>query len=64
MPAAEARRIIEDDLAAIERKRLASMTLLERQLERVRKGATVSVKPVMRRADPSYTLGGVAPVAT
>lgn len=50
--AAEARRIIEAD-----------MSPFDRQLARVRAGAKlVEVRP-MRRADPAFTLGGIAPEA-
>ncbi|MBE7186369.1 MAG: hypothetical protein INR68_18410 [Methylobacterium mesophilicum] len=58
--AAEARRMILDDIAAQERARLAAMTPFERQLARVAAGAKlVEVKP-LRRADPNFTLGGVS----
>lgn len=50
--AAEARRIVE-----------ASMTSFDRQMARVAAGARIVVKPVIRRPDYSYTLGGVAPEA-
>lgn len=36
----------------------------QRQLERVRAGAPISEKPVIRRADPDYTLGGVTELAS
>lgn len=48
--AVEARRILEAD-----------MTPFERQLARVRGGATLTTKFTMRRPDHAFTLGGVAP---
>lgn len=60
---AEGERIMREDLAAIERRRLAAMTPHERQMERVRNGAQLVDKFVPRRADPTFTLGGVAPEA-
>lgn len=50
--AAEARRMIEED-----------MTPFERQLARVRAGAAVVPKFSARRADHDFTLGGIAPEA-
>jgi hypothetical protein len=47
--AAEARRMIEAD-----------MTPFERKLARIASGARVVEKPVLRRADHDFTLGGVA----
>lgn len=61
--AKEAKRLILEDMAAKERARLAAMTPFERQMERVRNGAQLVEKFVPRRADPAFTLGGVAPVA-
>lgn len=61
--AAEARRIIEDEIATDERRRLAAMTPHERQLERIRNGARIVEVQPLRRADPAITLGGVAPEA-
>lgn len=60
MPAAEARRIILADIAATERRRLAAMTPFERQMDRLANGARLVEKPVLRRVEPNYTLGGVA----
>lgn len=57
---AEARRMVLEDVAKVERERLAAMTPHERQLERVRNGARVVAKPVLRPADHAFTLGGVA----
>jgi hypothetical protein len=45
---------------AAEAARVASISPFERQMERVRNGARLIEKPVFRRADPSYTLGGVS----
>ncbi len=59
-PAAEAKRIIMDDLAASERRRLAAMTPFERQMEKVRNGARLVEKFTPRMADHAFTLGGVA----
>lgn len=61
--AKEAKRLIREDIASKERARLAAMTPFERQLERVRNGAQLVEKFVPRRADPTFTLGGVAPEA-
>jgi hypothetical protein len=65
--AAEARAIVAEAVAlekrralTAERERLAALPLVERQLERVRNGATVSDKPDLRPAGHAYTLGGVA----
>lgn len=57
--AAEARRMILEDEAAIERKRLAAMTPFERQMAKVAAGARVIpvFKPTTGHA---FTLGGVA----
>lgn len=57
---AEAKRMIMEDEAKLERDRLAAMTPFDRQLERVRNGARVVVKPVLRAPDHDFTLGGVA----
>lgn len=61
------KRIIADEVARLAREanaaeaaRLAAMTPFERQLERVRNGARVVDKLVLRRADSAFTLGGVA----
>lgn len=50
---------------AAESKRmiLASMTPFERKLARVREGAQLVAAFAPRRADPVFTLGGVAPEA-
>ena len=67
LPAAEARAIIEgqaarnaERAAKAEADRLASMTLLERQLERVAKGARVIEVHPLRKTGPELTLGGVS----
>jgi len=44
---------------AAERARRNAMSPFERQEERLRNGASVVTKFTPRRADPSYTLGGV-----
>lgn len=58
--AAEARAIVRDQVAATERRRLAAMTPFERQMDRLANGAQLVEKPVLRRAEPDFTLGGVA----
>lgn len=58
--AAEARRIVLEDAAASERRRLAALSPLDRQIERLRNGATLHEKPVLRQADHAFTLGGIA----
>jgi len=58
--APEARRMMEADIALRESARLAAMTPFERQMERVKNGARVVDKPVFRKADHDFTLGGVA----
>ena len=70
VPPADARSAVEAEIkhavsraAAAERARLSSMTALERQLERVRAGVAVIPRFNPRRADPAFTLGGVAPEA-
>ena len=50
--AVEARRVLEADL-----------TPFERQLARVAAGAKLVMKPVFRRPDHAFTLGGVSPEA-
>lgn len=56
--AAEAKRMILEDIAAVERKRLAAMTPHERAMDRVARGATLITKPVLRKADHAFTLAG------
>lgn len=58
--AAERRKLILDEIAAAERARVAALTPLERQFERLAKagGRLVEVTP-LRRSEPSQTLGGV-----
>lgn len=59
MSAPEAKAAILAQVKADERARLAAMTPLERQLEKVRQGAAlVEVKPI-RSAEHAMTLGGV-----
>jgi hypothetical protein len=56
----EAKRVILADLAALEKRRLAALTPLDRQLERVRNGARlVEVRPLPGR-EHAFTLGGVS----
>ncbi len=57
--AAEAKRMILADIAATERKRVASMTPHERAMDRVRNGATLITKPDLRKASSAFTLAGV-----
>lgn len=59
-PAAEARRMVIEADQMRERRRLAAMTPHERAMERVRNGAAVIAKPVLRKADHAFTLGGIA----
>ncbi len=61
--AAEARRMIKADLAAAERRRLAAMDPLERQMERLTKGAQLVPAFNPKRVDHDFTLGGIAPEA-
>lgn len=56
--AAEAKRMILEDIAAKDRARIAAMTSHERAMERVRNGATLTTKPVMRKADHAFSLTG------
>jgi hypothetical protein len=60
MPAAEARRIIEADLAALERRRLAAMTKYQRAMERIAGGAQLVDAWKPNVVGPAFTLGGVA----
>lgn len=57
--AAEAKRMILADIVAAERKRLAGMTQHERNMERLRNGATLITKPDLRKASSAFTLAGV-----
>ncbi|WP_419808367.1 hypothetical protein [Sphingomonas sp.] len=66
VPAAEARRMVEELILADrarEAARFAALPLLERQLARVAAGAKVVPTFKPQFAGPSYTLGGVAPEA-
>lgn len=57
---AERMELIAEEVRRAERARLASLTRLERQLERVRNGATVvEVRPMPSR-EYAFTLGGVS----
>lgn len=58
--AAEAKRMVLEEMAATEARRLASLTPLQRQIERVQAGASLVAKPSFARADHTFTLGGVA----
>jgi len=58
---AEARRIIEADLAARERKRRAAMTPFERQMDAIRRGVGLVGKVDTSRAY-DVTLGGVSSI--
>lgn len=61
--AAEARRMITEDIAAAERRRVAALSPLERQMERLANGGTLVRKFTPKRADHDFTLGGIAPEA-
>jgi hypothetical protein len=66
IPAAEARQMILDLIAADERAeaaRIAALTPLERQLKKIRNGAKISTKVPMPSRVHGFTLGGVAPEA-
>lgn len=58
--AAEAKRIVLDDIAAKERARLAAMTPFERQLERLRQGARLEERVYLTTPEHEFTLGGVS----
>lgn len=58
--AAEAKRVVLDEIATVERRRIAALTPLERQLERVRNGAKLITVQPRRSVDPDFTIGGVA----
>ena len=60
---AERQTIIADEVARAERRRIAALDPLERQLERLRNGAQLVPTFKPSRAGPDYTLGGVAPEA-
>ena len=60
IPLAERREIVLRAAADAERRRLAAMTPFERQLERVRNGAQLVVRPDTRPVGPAFTLGGIA----
>jgi len=60
LTAPEAKAVILKLAAAAERKRLAAMTPFERSMERIRMGAGITTKPDLRKADPAFTLGGIA----
>ncbi len=56
----ERKRIIAEEQARDEKRRLAAMTPFERQMERLAKGARLVDVVPMRRGDPVVTLGGVS----
>ncbi|MHA0335806.1 hypothetical protein [Sphingomonas aquatilis] len=63
--AVERKALIAEEVARLARKavreeqdRLARMTPHERAMERVRNGATLTTKPVMRKADHAFSLTG------
>jgi hypothetical protein len=58
--AAEARRMVEQDIAASKRRAKAEPDTFERQLARIAAGAAVMAAPDFRTAGPACTLGGVA----
>lgn len=55
----EAKRIVQDDIAAQERRRRAALTPFQRQEEALRRGATLVRKQTLRR-EHDFTLGGIA----
>ena len=55
---AEAMRVILEDIATQKRRRLAAMTPFERQMDALARGATLTTKPVMRKADHAFSLTG------
>lgn len=59
---AEAKRMVLQDMAAAETRRVASLTPLQRQIERLQAGATLISVPrqTFTRVDPAFTLGGIA----
>ncbi|MES3042697.1 hypothetical protein [Sphingomonas faeni] len=58
MPAPEARRIIEADLAAKERARLKALSPFERDMERIAKGARIVEQFTPRKADHAFSIIG------
>lgn len=60
--AAKAKEIMREKIAATKRAPRPKLTF-EEQLERVRNGASISiVRPIPRRVEPPYTLGGVSSI--
>ncbi|MCC2978821.1 hypothetical protein [Sphingomonas sp. IC4-52] len=59
IPAAEARAMIDEEVARQERARLAALTPLQRQIERLEKGGTLTAKFTPKKAEHAFTLGGV-----
>ena len=60
IPAAEARKMIETQIASDERARLAAMTPLDRQMEKLANGARLVTNVMPSRVAPDFTLGGVS----
>jgi hypothetical protein len=58
MPAAEARRIIEADLAAKEAARFKALSPFERDMERIAKGARIVEQFTPRKADHGFSIVG------
>lgn len=58
--ATEARRMVEQDMAAAKRRAKAEPDTFERQMARIAAGAAVMDAPDFRTAGPAHTLGGVA----
>lgn len=58
--AAEAKRMVLEDLAAAETKRVAALTPLQRQIERIQAGAQLVNRPVFHRAEHEFSLVGNA----
>jgi hypothetical protein len=63
MDAASAKAMILDEMARDERKRLASMSPFERDMERLANGAGLVATPDFRTAGPAFTLGGISSAA-
>lgn len=58
--AAEARRMMEEDIATAEKRRRAAMTPLEKQIERLQNGATLVERLSFSRAEHAFSLTGNA----
>jgi hypothetical protein len=58
--AEQAKAMILDGIARVERKRIAAMSPFERDMERLRNGAGLIAAPDFRTGSPDFTIGGVA----